>query len=109
VSGNLIADPIREGSGIQLGSRFGSQPFTGHAWITGNITVRAGTYELNWNIGLGAIWIYALERSINADIEVAGDSFLDNTYNAIMLVSDFPVRDLYTVTNVHFRDIKVDG
>ena len=109
VSNNLIADPIREGSGIQLGSRFGAEAFTGHAWITNNTTVRAGTYELNWNIGLGAIWLYALEKNINADVEVVGDSFLDNTYNAIMLVSDFPVKDLYSITNVHFKDIRVDG
>jgi hypothetical protein len=109
VSANLVADPIREGSGIQLGSRFGAQPFTGHVWVTDNTTVRAGTYELNWNIGLGAIWIYALERSIDADIEVVGDHFLDNTYNAIMLVADFPVKDLYSITNAHFRDIRVDG
>ncbi|HEX4724855.1 MAG TPA: glycosyl hydrolase family 28-related protein [Pseudonocardiaceae bacterium] len=109
VSDNLVADPIREGSGIQVGSRFGSQPFTGHVWITNNTTVRAGTFELNWRIGLGAIWIYALERSIDADVEVVGDNFLDNTYNAIMLVSDFPVKDLYSITNVHFANIKVDG
>jgi hypothetical protein len=109
VSNNLIADPIREGSGIQIGSRFGAEAFTGHVWITGNTTVRAGTYELNWNIGLGAIWFYALEKNIDADIEVTGDNFLDNTYNAIMVVSDFPVKDLYSVTNLHFKDIKVDG
>ena len=109
VSDNLIADPIREGSGIQIGSRFGAQPFTGHVWITDNTTVRAGTFELNWKIGLGAIWIYALEHSIDADIEVAGDNFLDNTYNAIMLVTDFPMKDQYSISNAHFRDIKVDG
>lgn len=108
-SNNLIADPIREGSGIQVGSRFNAQPFTGHLWITNNTTVRAGPFELNWKIGLGAIWIYALQASINADIEVVGDNFLDNTYNAIMLVSDFSVKDLYSITNVHFADIKVDG
>jgi hypothetical protein len=109
VSNNLIADPIREGSGIQIGSRFNAQPFTGHLWITNNTTVRVGPFELNWKIGLGAIWIYALQSSINADIEVVGDNFLDNTYNAIMLVSDFSVKDLYSITNVHFADIKVDG
>jgi hypothetical protein len=109
VSDNLIADPIREGSALQVGSRFGAQPFTGHVWITDNTTVRAGTFELNWRIGLGAIWIYALERSIDANVQVVGDNFLDNTYNAIMLVSDFPVKDLYSITNVHFQDIKVDG
>ena len=109
VSANLIADPIREGSAIQVGSRFNAQPFTGHLWITNNTTVRAGPFELNWNIGLGAIWIYALQSSITADIEVTGDNFLDNTYNAIMVVSDFSVKDLYSITNVHFANIKVDG
>jgi hypothetical protein len=40
---------------------------------------------------------------------VVGDNFLDNTYDAMMVVSDFPVKDLYDITNVHFRDIEVDG
>ncbi|WP_333768336.1 glycosyl hydrolase family 28-related protein [Streptomyces sp. IBSBF 2435] len=109
VSANLIADPIREGSALHVGSRFGSEAFTGKLSIADNTTVRAGTYELNWNIGLGAIWFYALEKNIGADIQVTGDHFLDSTYNAIMLVSDFPVKDLYSITNVHFKDIQVDG
>ncbi|MEV0091125.1 glycosyl hydrolase family 28-related protein [Streptomyces sp. NPDC050738] len=109
VSGNLIADPVREGSALHIGSRFGAEAFTGKLRITDNTTVRAGTYELNWNIGLGAIWMYALEKNIDADIEVAGDHFLDNTYNAIMLVTDFPVKDLYSITGVRFKDIRVDG
>ncbi|MFF1574624.1 glycosyl hydrolase family 28-related protein [Leifsonia sp. NPDC058292] len=109
VSANLIADPVREGSAIQVGSRFGAEPFAGRLSIAENTTARAGTYELNWNIGLGAIWFYALERNIDADIQVTGDHFLDNTYNAIMLVTDFPVKDQYRITNVHFADIRVDG
>jgi hypothetical protein len=109
VAGNLVADPIREGSGIHLGSRFGAEPFAGHQWITDNTTVRAGTFELNWRIGLGAIWFYALERDLDANVQVVGDTFLDNTYNAIMFVADFPVKDLYSISNVHFKDVKVDG
>ncbi|MDX6253784.1 MAG: hypothetical protein QOJ11_118 [Frankiales bacterium] len=109
VSNNLVADPIREGSGLHIGSRFGATPFEGSLTFDGNTTVRAGTFELNWKIGLGAIWIYALESSINANITVSNSSFLDNTYNAIMMVSDFPVKDLYSITNVHFKNIHVDG
>jgi hypothetical protein len=105
ISNNLVADPLREGSALQVGSRFGATPFTGKLSITNNTTVRAGTYELNWRIGLGALWIYALQGTINADIEVVGDNFLDNTYNALMLVSDWGVKDLYTISNVHFKDI----
>jgi hypothetical protein len=109
VSGNLVADPVREGSGIHIGSRFGAQPFAGHVWVTGNTTARAGTYELNWNIGLGAIWFYALDRDIDADLQVVGNHFLDNTYNAIMFVSDWPVKDLYSIRGAHFRDTRIDG
>jgi Pectate lyase superfamily protein len=109
VSNNLVADPIREGSGIQVGTRFGAQPFTGSLWITNNTTLPAGTFELNWTIGLGAIWFYVLEGSLDADIQVVGDHFLDNGYNAIMLVAEWGVKDLYSITNVHFRDIRVDG
>jgi hypothetical protein len=109
VSNNVVADPVREGSGLHAGSRFGSTPFAGYLKFKDNTTVRAGTYELNWNIGLGAIWLYALESSMTANVEVTGDNFLQNTYNAIMLVVDWPVKDLYSITNVHFKDIKVDG
>ncbi|OKI49206.1 glycosyl hydrolase family 28-related protein [Micromonospora sp. CB01531] len=109
VSNNLVADPIREGSGIHAGSRFGAEPFAGHLWITNNTVVRAGTYELNWNIGLGAIWLYALDRSIDADIRVTGDHYLDSTYNAIMLVSEWSVKDLYSITGVNFKDVRIDG
>ncbi|MEV4326653.1 glycosyl hydrolase family 28-related protein [Microbispora rosea] len=109
VSNNLIADPIREGSAIQVGSRFGAEPFAARLRITGNTTARAGTYELNWNIGLGAIWFYALEKDIDADIEVSGDHYLDSTYNAIMLVSEWSVKDQYAIPKVRFKDIRVDG
>ena len=109
IEGNLVADPVREGSGIHLGSRFGAEPFAGHQWITGNTTVRAGVYDLNWNIGLGSIWFYALEGDLDADVRVTGDHYLDSTYNAIMFVSDWPVKDLYSISNVHFKDVRVDG
>ena len=109
ISNNLVADPIREGSGLQVGSRFGAEAFAGALNITNNTVVRAGTFELNWNIGLGAIWIYALDKSITADIRVTGDHYLDSTYNAIMMVSDWPVKDLYEITNVHFKDVRIDG
>ncbi|MEU9090221.1 glycosyl hydrolase family 28-related protein [Streptomyces sp. NPDC048428] len=110
VSDNLVADPVREGSALHIGSRFGAEPFTGKLNLDDNTTVRAGTYELNWNIGLGALWIFALDKSIDgADIRVTGDHYLDSTYNAIMLVSDWAVKDQYEIKGVHFKDIKVDG
>jgi Pectate lyase superfamily protein len=109
VSNNIVADPIREGSGLHAGQRFSATQFAGYLKFTNNTTVRAGTFELNWNIGLGAIWLFALEGSLTADIQVTGDHYLQNTYNAIMLVADWPVKDLYEITNVHFKDVRIDG
>lgn len=109
VSGNLVADPVREGSALHAGSRFGAEAFAGRLSFTDNTTVRAGTYELNWNIGLGAIWLYALDKDIDADIRVTGDHYLDSTYNAIMLVSDYAVKDLYAIDGVRFKDVRIDG
>ena len=109
VSNNIVADPIREGSGLHAGQRFSSTPFAGYLRFTNNTTVRAGTFELNWNIGLGAIWLFALEGSLTADIQVTGDHYLQNTYNAIVLVSDWPVKDLYSIENVAFKDVRIDG
>jgi hypothetical protein len=109
ISNNVVADPIREGSGLHAGQRFNATPFAGYLRFTNNTTIRAGTFELNWNIGLGAIWLFALEGSLTANVEVTGDHYLQSTYNAILLVSDFPVKDLYNITNVHFKDVHVDG
>ncbi len=109
VSNNVVADPVREGSALHAGQRFGATPFAGTLRFTNNTTIRAGSFELNWQIGLGAIWLYALDGSINADVEVTGDNFLQSTFNAILIVSDFGVKDLYSIPNVHFSDIHVDG
>lgn len=109
VSANLVADPIREGSGLHAGSRFGAVAFAGDLAFTDNTVVRAGTFELNWNIGLGAIWFFALEKDMDAKIEVTGDHYLDSTYNAIMFVADWPVKDLHSITDVHVEDVRVDG
>jgi hypothetical protein len=109
VSNNVVADSVREGSGLHAGQRFNSTPFAGYLRFTNNTTVRAGTYDLNWNIGLGSIWLFALDGSLDARIDVTGDHYLQSGYNAIMLVSDYPVKDLYSITNVHFKDVRVDG
>jgi hypothetical protein len=109
VSSSIVADPVREGSGLHAGQRFGSTPFAGTQSFTDDTTVRAGSFELNWKIGLGAIWLYSLDGSLTSDVEVTGDNFLQSTYNAIMIVSDFGVKDLYSISNVHFAHIHVDG
>ncbi|RZS91339.1 pectate lyase-like protein [Motilibacter rhizosphaerae] len=109
ISDNLVADPVREGSALHAGTRFGSTGFDGTLTFTRNTTVRAGTHDLNWDIGLGAIWIYALEGSISTPIVISDSDFLDVTENAFMVVADWPVKDLYSITGVQVRHVRIDG
>jgi hypothetical protein len=109
VTDNLVADPIREGSTLHAGSRFNATPFEGTLTFARNTTVRGGPRDLNWDIGLGAIWLYALQSTMSGKIEITDSSFLDSTYNAMMFVVDWPVKDDYGITNVAVRNIKVDG
>ena len=109
VTDNLVADPVREGSALHAGSRFGATPFEGTLSFARNTTVRGGPRELNWNIGLGSIWFYALERSMDARIDVTDSDILDSTHSAFLFVVDFPVKDQYTISNVHVRNVRVDG
>jgi len=74
--------------------------------------VRAGTRELNWDIGLGAIWFYALEGHMGGagvTFHVLDSDFLDVSYNAIQFISDWPVKDQYGIENVTVKDVRVDG
>lgn len=64
VDGNLVADAVTQGGGIHLGSRFDATPFRGDISIAGNRIVRSGTLDPNWHFGVGAFWIYALDRPI---------------------------------------------
>ena len=109
VADNLVADPVREGSALHLGARFNATRFAGTITLARNTTVRGGGRDLNWNLGLGSIWFFVLDNSMTARVRVLDSDFLDSTYNAIMLVADWPVKDLYEIRDVEFRDIRVDG
>ena len=110
IRNNLIADPLREGSGIHLGTRFTAQPFAGTTTITDNTVVRAGILghgiQPGTKTGLGAIW-FALQEGSISGVQVRGDHYLDSSYNAIMVMttSNTAGRTL----NAAFANIRVDG
>jgi len=103
VSNNVVADPVREGSGLHAGQRFGSTPSP--ATSGSRTTRRCGPVRSSSTEDRPRCdRLYALEGSLTANVEVTGDNFLQSTYNAILIVSDFPVKDLYGISNVHFKD-----
>jgi hypothetical protein len=73
VSNNWIADTVTEGGGIHLGARFRSAPFSGWIHVANNSLIRAGSMDPHWHFGIGAIWIYALEKPISARITLTSN------------------------------------
>jgi hypothetical protein len=86
VSDNLIADTLTEGGGLHLGNRFGAVPLSGKISLKGNMVVRGGSFDPRWHIGVGAVWLYALDAPIEAQIHLQTTTLLDSSREAVLLI-----------------------
>jgi hypothetical protein len=86
VSDNLIADTLTEGGGLHLGNRFGAVPLAGKISLKGNMVVRGGSIDPRWHIGIGAVWLYALDAPITARMDVETTTLLDSSQEAVLLL-----------------------
>jgi hypothetical protein len=86
VSDNLISDTLTEGGGLHLGNRFGAVPLSGKISLKGNMVVRGGSFDPHWHIGVGAVWLYALDAPIKAQIDLETTTLLDSSREAVLLI-----------------------
>ena len=100
IEGNIVADTLTQGGGIHLGNRFKAVPLSGRIDITDNVLVRSGSFDPNWKYGVGALWFYALDTPIEADIRVKGLDIFSSTEEAIMFTGS-------SVSAVTFSDMWV--
>jgi hypothetical protein len=99
---NVVADTLTQGGGIHVGNRFTAVPVGGEIAIEGNTLVRAGVLDPNWNHGVGAVWFYALDFPMTADIVVRDTHVVDATYEAFMFTGS-------QVSGVTVDGARVDG
>jgi Pectate lyase superfamily protein len=85
VSDNLIADTLTEGGGLHLGNRFDAVPLSGKISLTGNMVVRGGSIDPRLHFGIGAVWLFALDEPINAQIDLRTTTLLDSSQEAVLL------------------------
>jgi Pectate lyase superfamily protein len=85
VSDNLIADTLTEGGGLHLGNRFGAIPLSGKISLKGNMVVRGGSIDPRWHFGIGAVWLFALDAPIKAQIDLRTTTVLDSSQEAVLL------------------------
>jgi hypothetical protein len=102
VTGNFVADTLTEGGGIHVGQRFQATPLSGRITIDDNLIVRSGSFDPHWRFGVGALWFYALDRPIDADIRVSNVEILDSTLPAIQFIGK-------RIRKVGFDGVRIDG
>jgi hypothetical protein len=102
VSGNVVADTVTQGGGIHLGNRFDAEPLVGRINLDDNLIVRAGSFDPNWNFGVGAIWFYALDHPITASISVRNTEIVDSTLPALHFIGK-------PITGVAFNNVRIRG
>jgi len=97
---NAVYDTITQGGGLHVGNRFGSVPLGGTTTISGNLVVRCGCLDPNWNFGVGAMWFYALDGAMNGNIQVTENQIDNSPYESIHFIGS-------TVNNVNFDNIVI--
>jgi hypothetical protein len=83
VTQNLIADTLTEGGGLHVGNRFEAIPLSGKISLKGNMVVRGGGFDPDHHVG--AVWLYALDAPIVAQIELQDTTLLDSSQSAVLL------------------------
>jgi len=102
VEGNLVADTVTEGGGIHVGNRFDAVPVSGTIRIADNTILRGGSFDPRWRYGVGALWFYALDAPIDADIAVSGMDIRDSSEEALMFTGK-------PITGVTLNRVRIDG
>ncbi|MBV9527445.1 glycosyl hydrolase family 28-related protein [Sphingomonas sp.] len=93
LTANVVADTLTQGGGIHLGNRFRAVPFSDAISINDNLLVRSGSFDPNWQFGVGALWLYALDAPIRADIRVSRTEIVDSTITALQFIGK-PIRSV---------------
>ena len=86
VVGNLVRDTLTQGGAYHLGNRFDAVPASGRIVFDGNVAIRSGSFDPNWRFGVGALWFYALDAAIRADVQVRRMTLLDSSEEAVQFV-----------------------
>jgi hypothetical protein len=109
VEDNLVADTVTEGGGLHVGNRFSSVPVSGTIRFSHDLVVRGGGVDPHWKYGVGAMWLYALDAPIAAEVQVRDVELVDSTFAAVQVfgrrIDGAPLR----VDGLSLSDVRIRG
>ncbi len=104
VIGNRVSDSLWQGGGIQIANRFHARPLGGAITLEHNVIDRAGAREVNWNIDIGALWVFAGDAPIDAKIRVSDTDIRDSTFAGVQVSGG----DDKTVAHIAFDHVSIE-
>ena len=101
---NYVADIVNNGSGICIGSDYDiANGYHGTTTVNGNVLARCGSYQMDYEYPVGAIWVWATKNPMTATFEIKNNTLYDCSYEAFLI-------DGYNaVSGVTFTKNQVDG
>jgi hypothetical protein len=108
-----VADTIRNGAGIQVGTRHDPVPLAGTTSVVRNTIARAGSFDVpNNDQCFGALWLFADTKDIDAPLAVRELDIADSTCNAIHFMGSHAVKqvllDSVRVENAAGTGLKIE-
>ena len=78
------------------------------------MVIRGGGFDPGRHMGVGAVWLYALDAPINAQIELQTNTLLDSSQSAVLLfgkrIDGLTVEDLHVYgTAGPLMEVRADG
>ncbi|WP_394840187.1 discoidin domain-containing protein [Pendulispora rubella] len=99
---NVLAESQDAGGAIYVANRFSAVPLSGTTTLARNTALRTGVLDSNLHFGIGALWFDGRDSEMSGTIDVSDTDLIDNSYEAIQFLDK-------RVTNVHFRNVRIDG
>jgi hypothetical protein len=99
IEGNVIADTLVEGAGVQIANRFsGTVPLSGTTLVKDNTVLRGGSKFPGIQANVGAFFVFGKDSAITGKIRLEGNTSLDSTFSGLHVygarVSDLSVEGM---------------
>ncbi|GIH04665.1 hypothetical protein Rhe02_27320 [Rhizocola hellebori] len=86
VTGNVVADVLLEGAGIQIANRFsGTVALSGTTKASDNTVLRGGSKFPGIQADVGAIFLFGKDSPITGVVELTGNRLIDSSYSGLHL------------------------
>ncbi|CAH1217177.1 hypothetical protein PAECIP111892_04356 [Paenibacillus auburnensis] len=100
IQDNIVKDTVTNGAGIAVSTRFTAEPFQGTTVVERNTLLRTGSYDSGYGVNLGALWLYAGESDLTANVQIRENTVMDSTFSGLIAHGSMKLDGVVLTDNV---------